>query len=125
MVLLDTSALVGSLTGPRPSWPMLRRWIELGDVLGLTALVLYEWRRGPRTAAELAIQQEYFPDAMAIPFGPEEAALSAQFYRSLPRARAREFDFAIAACAIRNAASLWTLNPDDFEDIPGLTLARL
>jgi predicted nucleic acid-binding protein len=29
---------------------------------------------------------------------------------------------AIAACAIANGASLWTLNPDDFAGIPGLTL---
>ena len=34
----------------------------------------------------------------------------------------REMDIAIAACAIVNAASLWTLNPGDFPDIPGLTL---
>lgn len=30
----------------------------------------------------------------------------------------REMDIAIAACAIVNAASLWTLNPGDFPDIP-------
>ena len=31
---------------------------------------------------------------------------------------------AIAACAIEHGAALWTLNPEDFQDIPGLTLYR-
>jgi predicted nucleic acid-binding protein len=38
--------------------------------------------------------------------------------------RGRGFDVAIAACAILRQASLWTLNPRDFSDIPGLTLYR-
>jgi len=29
---------------------------------------------------------------------------------------------AVAACALTNGAALWTLNPKDFSDIPGLRL---
>ena len=36
------------------------------------------------------------------------------------RARGREIDIAIAACAVVHTAHLWTLNPADFEDIPDL-----
>jgi len=36
------------------------------------------------------------------------------------RARGREIDIAVAACAIANGAAIWTLNPADFRDIPGL-----
>jgi len=32
-------------------------------------------------------------------------------------------DLAIAACALTHEAALWTLNPEDFRDIPGLRLA--
>ena len=39
------------------------------------------------------------------------------------RARSREMDLAIAACAITQDAALWTLNEEDFRDIPGLKLA--
>jgi predicted nucleic acid-binding protein len=34
-------------------------------------------------------------------------------------------DLAIAACAIRREAELWTLNGADFKDIPGLRLSAL
>jgi predicted nucleic acid-binding protein len=31
-------------------------------------------------------------------------------------------DIAIAACAIEQRARLWTLNPEEFRDLPGLEL---
>lgn len=34
----------------------------------------------------------------------------------------RDMDIAIAACAIEQRARLWTLNPNDFRDLPGLDL---
>jgi predicted nucleic acid-binding protein len=88
--------------------------------MALPCLVLYEWLRGPRARQEIADQEALFPASAALPFGPEEAALSAELYRTVRRARAREIDLAIAACAIRHEAELWTLNPRDFADIPGL-----
>src|ERR1022692_1024708 len=86
----------------------------------LPSLVLYEWFRGPRLPQELSAQEALFPSETAIPFGWQEAALSAKLYRSLDRARGREIDLAIAACAITHEAALWTLNIADFKDIPGL-----
>ncbi len=56
-------------------------------------------------------------------FGPREATLSAELYRSLKRARGPELDMAIAACAMVRDADLWTLNVADFRDIPQLQLA--
>lgn len=84
--------------------------------------MLYEWLRGPRSRAELAVQQELFPPEAAVVFGSDEAALAARLYKELPRARGREINLAIAACAIVNRASFWTLNREDFRDIPGLTV---
>lgn len=86
------------------------------------ALVLYEWLRGPRIPEELAVQEVLFPSITAIPFGPEEAAVAAEIYRAVQRPRQRDVDLAIAACAIVWGARLWTSNPKDFEDIPGLRL---
>ena len=61
------------------------------------AIVVREWLRGPRRAREIADQEFLFPAASALPFETEEAKLAAEIYRSLPRARSREVDIAIAA----------------------------
>lgn len=124
MILLDTSAIVDAVTGPKRSAPVLRRMIERGERVALPSLVLYEWLRGPRLPDEIAAQEALFPSESAFPFGPQEAALSAKLYRSVSRPRGREFDLAIAACALARDAELWTLNKADFKDIPGLRLAR-
>jgi predicted nucleic acid-binding protein len=90
--------------------------------MGLSALVLYEWLRGPRTGTEVDAQEALFPTASTAPFGPAEALIAARLYREARRARHRELDLGIAACALAHGASLWTLDPDDFRDVPGLRL---
>lgn len=122
IVHLDTSALIDALTGPRRSLEGLVRLVDNGHRLTLSTIVLYEWWRGPRTGAELAAQQDLFPPEAAVSFGVEESALAARLYRTVPRARGREGDLAIAACAIANGAAFWTLNPADFRDVPNLRL---
>ncbi len=122
MIAIDTSALIDSLTGPRRSGPTLRVLIEKGERLVIPSLVLYEWWRGPRLPEELEAQEALFPSENALSFGGDEAALAAELYQGLTRARGREIDIAIAAIAITNEASLWTLNPKDFQGLPGLIL---
>ena len=122
MIVLDTSVLIESLTGPKRCAPALRAVIERGDRLLLPSLVLYEWLRGPRLPAEIAAQEALFPSDGAVAFGPREVELSAQLYRGFQRARGREIDLAIAAVAIVREAALWTLNMADFKDIPNLQL---
>jgi len=43
--------------------------------------------------------------------------------RSAWRRACAGVDLAIAACAMTHDAALWTLNMEDFADIPGLELA--
>ena len=124
MIHVDTSALVAALTGRRTAAPLLRGFISDGIRLGLSTPVLYEWLRGPRSQPELDIQEALVPSAAAFPFGVEEAKLAADMYRKLKRPRGREIDIVIAACAVANGAALWTLNTEDFSDIPGLTLVE-
>lgn len=122
-MIIDTSALIDSLTGPKRSAETMRALIASGERLLVPALVLYEWQRGPRTDEELAAQSALLPDAGALPFGNDEAAVAARLYREVPRPRGREIDLAIASHAVVRQDKLWTLNVDDFADIPGLTLA--
>jgi predicted nucleic acid-binding protein len=122
VIHLDTSTLVDALTGTRRSAQALRRAIAAGERVQLSTIVLYEWLRGPRRPTELSDQEALFPREAAVTFDSEAAALAARLYVSLPRARGREIDLAIAACAIAHHASLWTLNRSDFADIPDLRL---
>jgi len=123
VIHLDTSVLVDALTGTQRSAAQLRTWGAQGERVALSSIVLYEWLRGPRTPQEIHAQEALFPAAIATPFGPVEAALAADLYRVVRRPRGREIDLAIAACAITQGATLWTLNPRDFRDIPRLRLA--
>ncbi|MBA2303144.1 MAG: type II toxin-antitoxin system VapC family toxin [Acidobacteria bacterium] len=123
MIHVDTSALIAALTGARTAAFVLRGFISDGLRVGICTPVLYEWHRGPRSPQELASRQTLFPDHAVFPFGLDEAVLAADLYRQMARPRRREIDIAIAACALTNSAALWTLNPKDFADIPGLTLA--
>jgi predicted nucleic acid-binding protein len=123
MILLDTSVLIDALTSPGRSTAALRRAIADGERLLLPTLVLYEWLRGPRRPEELSAQEALFPRESAIPFAAPEAALAAALYARLRKARGREIDLAIAACALVRNASLWTLNTEDFDGIPGLEVA--
>lgn len=122
MIVLDTSVLVDALTRQRPLASHLRAAIVARHRLRVPALVLYEWFRGPRLPEELAAQEHLFPAARAIGFGAAEARVAADLYRRVGRARGREIDLAIAACALVREAPLWTRNELDFDDIPGLEL---
>ncbi len=122
MIHLDTSVLVDALTGPRRSAASLRQSIERGERMLVSAPVLYEWLRGPRRPEEIAAQQALFPREAAAPFGAAEAVLAAELYRVVRRPRGREIDLAVAACALTHGAALWTLDPEDFRDIPDLRL---
>jgi predicted nucleic acid-binding protein len=122
MILVDTSALVDSLSTPNRSLDRLVHFIDSGERLIVSTLVLYEWLRGPRIPEELQLQEELFPRDEAVSFGPAEAALAAQLYKRARSPRGREIDLAIAATAIARDAALWTLNRADFADIAGLNL---
>jgi predicted nucleic acid-binding protein len=119
---LDTSIVVDAFTGSRQSLPAVRRATATGDVISCSAIVLYEWLRGPRTTAEYALFEAFFSTDALPAFGVREAARAAGLFQRGKRARQRQADLAIAACAIEARARLWTLNRADFRDIPGLTL---
>jgi predicted nucleic acid-binding protein len=125
VIVLDTSVLIDSLSGPKRLAHALRKAIEDGERMLLPSLVLYEWLRGPRLPSEIAAQEALFPSDESLVFGPREAALSAQLYNTVARPRGREVDIAIAACAILRDAELWTLNTADFSGIPKLRLTRV
>jgi len=124
VIHLDTSALIAALSGTGRHEATLRQIVDAGERMQISAPVLYEWLRGPRTSEEIAAQRALFPDETAVGFGAAEAALAAELYRTVRRPRTRANDLAVAACALVQSATLWTLNPQDFADVPGLALFR-
>jgi predicted nucleic acid-binding protein len=124
LIFLDTSVLIESFTGSQRSLDSFRSLVRQSERLVLTSIVFHEWLRGPRFAEELRLQEAAFAANPIVPFGAEDAIIAARLYKSLRRARGREIDLMIAACAIRHDAELWTLNVADFKDIPGLRLLR-
>jgi predicted nucleic acid-binding protein len=120
LIHLDTSVLVDAFTGPRRSLPALRERTARGDVISFCTIVFYEWMRGARTEAQIrAVASLVDPDTLPT-FGRWEAQRAAALSRTVRRARQRQADLAIAACAIESDAALWTLNRSDFEDVPSL-----
>jgi predicted nucleic acid-binding protein len=124
LIFLDTSVLIESFTGSQPLLDSFRALIGQNERLALSSVVLHEWLRGPRFSEELNLQEATFPKTSIVAFGAEEAVIAARLYKSVRKARGRETDLMIAACAIRHDAELWTLNTADFKDIPGLRLLR-
>ena len=122
MIHLDTSVLIDALTGPKRSAGALRELLESPEPVAISSIVLFEWLRGPRLEEEARAQEALFPSEDSAPFGLLEARIASQLYRKIKRPRGREADLAVAACALANAASLWTLNRNDFKDIPALSL---
>ena len=122
LIHLDTSVLVDAFTGARRSLVRLRAATAKRDVVSISSIVLYEWLRGPRTEDEKQGVEAFFGLDQVSVFGRQEAERAAALYGGVKRARQRQADLAIAACAIESGASLWTLNRSDFDDVPGLML---
>lgn len=120
IVHLDTSVLIEALAPAAQE--LLDPAIIRDDQLVVSTLVLYEWLRRPRTEAQRETFDALFPPDRIVVFGADEARRAARVYRDVKRARTREIDIAIAACALEHNAALWTLNAGDFRDIPDLRL---
>jgi predicted nucleic acid-binding protein len=125
LVHLDTTVLVDAFTGERRSLAAVRTATARGDLLTFSTIVLYEWLRGPRVESETSAVESFFGTGALAVFGHRQAERAAALYRRVRGARQRQADLAIAACALHDGASLWTLNAADFDDVPGLTLYRV
>jgi predicted nucleic acid-binding protein len=124
MIIIDTSVLVDSFTGPRRSLRLLGDLLDRGERVIMTSIVLYEWLRGPRVRQELVDQEDIFRSESVVAFDMTDAARAADIYKRVRSPRGREIDLAIAAMALNREATIWTLNLSDFADIPDLRLIR-
>jgi predicted nucleic acid-binding protein len=124
MIIIDTSVLVDSFTGPRRSLRLLGDLLDRGERVIMTSIVLYEWLRGPRVRQELVDQEDIFRSESVVAFDMTDAARAADIHKRVRSPRGREIDLAIAAMALNREATIWTFNLSDFADIPDLRLIR-
>lgn len=138
---MSTSALVRHLRGILDtSTVILLSRIEEPALLPeeplITAITLAELTVGPLVAAsieERAARQAHLQQAESdfepIAFDANAARAFGQVVASLRRsgrkATARSYDAMIAATAIANELPLYTCNPADFSDIPGLEVVAV
>ena len=112
MIHLDTSFLILGLLQDSPQGRALRRWLEQGESLGISAIGWAEFLCGPVSEPEAELASHFLGDP--IPFQTEDAVLSATLFNRSGRRRGSLVECMIAAAALRSDATLATANPSDF-----------
>lgn len=126
MVILDTNILIDFLRRPEQTNPPLAEFIKLypQKTLAISMLTIQELYSG-KSSRELTKEQlflELISGMEILPYTYEIAQLAGEIIRDLGRSLGFP-DAAIAATAILNKGSLFTLNQKDFQGIKGLKLA--
>ena len=112
MIQLDTSFLIRSLVPDSAESHQLRRWIEDGESIGISALAWTEFLCGPVTARVIALAEDLLGDP--VPLDKREAALGAKLFNETGRRRGSLIDCMIAATALAAGDPVATSNRDDF-----------
>ena len=123
-VLLDTSIAVALREGDKIAMDRAER---LGAIALLSILSVIELEGGVPLAPEgahvrRALLDELYATLEVLDFGQPQADVYRAIVGALGYSRPRIIDRMIAAQAIVARASLATLNPRDFRDIPNLAI---
>lgn len=123
MIQLDTSFLIRALRRGSPEDQKMRRWIQDGEVLSMSAIAWTELLCGPLSPGDLEIAAEVVERRHE--FNDEQAAIAARLFNGSGRRRGSLADCMIAAAALYHGAELATANATDFARLEGsgVTLA--
>jgi predicted nucleic acid-binding protein len=119
---LDTDFLVFALSNAGAQRKRLLQLAESEAEIQISAIVWYEFSRGPRTPEQLAVARSLFFEDGIVPFSEEIAAITADIFRILGSPRRRAADIAIGVTASCMNAILLTCNTNDFAGIPSLQM---
>ena len=112
MIQLDTSFLIRALAAGSPEDAMLRRWLQDGTPLAVSAVVWTEFLCGPLKPREIQLAERV--TGVVLPFGPDEAAVAAELFNGTGRRRGSLPHCMVAAAALCRDAALATAKPADF-----------
>ena len=119
---VDTDFFVYALSAPGPERKRLGTLSESDAEIQVSAVVWYEFSRGPRTPEQLAVARSFLGEDGVLAFSEGLAAQAADVFRHLGSPRRRAADVAIGVTAAVHGAVLLTRNARDFAGIPDLRL---
>lgn len=121
IIHLDTDVLIYAISVRGPERRRLEALLRSDATIEASAIVWYEFSRGPRTPEQLAIARDIFEPQGIIPFSEQLAEAAADQFHRLGSPRKRAADIAIGVVARSRGATLLTRNARDFAGIDGLT----
>src|SRR5262245_50924224 len=117
---IDTDVLVYAFSMRGPEQRRLNKLMAAASPIEVSAIVWYEFARGPRTPEQLAVARGVFGDHGIVPFSEELAQAAGEQFRRLGSPRKRAADIAIGVVARSRGATLLTRNAADFAGIDSL-----
>jgi predicted nucleic acid-binding protein len=119
---VDTDFFVYALSVPGPERRRLGSLSGSDAEIQVSAVVWYEFSRGPRTPEQLAVARSFLGEDGILPFSEGLATQAAEVFRRLGSPRGRAADVAIGVTAAAHGAMLLTRNARDFAGIADLRL---
>jgi predicted nucleic acid-binding protein len=122
---VDTDVLVWACSRAGPERRRLLELLEAGEPIGMSAWAWYEFRRGPRTAEQLAAASLLLGESGVVPVSIDISEEAAEVFRVLGSPRRRAADVVIGVTARVCGAKLLSRNSNDFAGIAGLAVEKL
>jgi predicted nucleic acid-binding protein len=123
-VHLDTDFLIHALAHAGRERRKLLALADSEHEVQVSAVVWYEFARGPRTPEQLAVARAFFAEGGILPLTEQIAAEAAEVFRKLGSPRKRAADIAVGVTAVMHGAKLCTHNVRDFVGIDRLELLQ-
>lgn len=114
MIHLDTNLLIDLVTAGSPNAAQVRRWLEEGRELGVSAIAWSEFCNGPHSKAQKDAIFAVLEGRVAA-FTWREAEQASRLFHLTGRRRGSHADCMIAATAMTSDEMVATRNIDDFE----------
>jgi predicted nucleic acid-binding protein len=114
MIHLDTNLLIDLVTIGSPSFAVIRKWLENGEKLAVSAIAWSEFLNGPHTKLQKDAVHAILEGRIAD-FTAKEAEQASRLFHYTGRKRGSHFDCMIAACAMSKDVQVATRNISDFE----------
>lgn len=126
MIHLDTNILIDLVTAFPPQVAPVRKWLEEGEVLTVSAVAWSEFLNGPHTLSQKDAVRAILGGGVR-PFDEDHAEQASRLFHQTGRRRGSHADCMIAAAALCSREPVATRNVKDFERfIPyGLLVERI